>query len=128
MEKEFVTYNQALALKELGFDEPCIAFYDKLKFSNNISLRFISQRVNNSIFNSIKNDGTLISAPLYQQAFRWFREKYNIDCYIDKNSVGTYYCKIRYDNMQIFDACHNATYEEAESACLDKLIEICKNK
>jgi len=30
--------------------------------------------------------------------------------------------------MQIFDECHNATYEKAEQACLDKLIEICKNK
>ena len=59
---------------------------------------------------------------------RWFREKYDIDCYIDKNSVGTYYCKIRYDNMQIFDECHNVTYEKAEQACLDKLIEICKTK
>ena len=25
MEKEFVTYEQALTLKELGFDEPCFA-------------------------------------------------------------------------------------------------------
>jgi hypothetical protein len=28
MIKEFVTYEQALALKELGFDEPCLAFYN----------------------------------------------------------------------------------------------------
>jgi hypothetical protein len=28
MEKHFVTYNQALALKELGFDEPCFGAYD----------------------------------------------------------------------------------------------------
>ena len=28
MEKEFVTYDQALALKELGFDEPCFGWYE----------------------------------------------------------------------------------------------------
>jgi hypothetical protein len=29
MKENFITYEQALALKELGFDEPCIAFYSK---------------------------------------------------------------------------------------------------
>lgn len=29
MNKEFVPYEQALALKELGFDEPCFAYYDE---------------------------------------------------------------------------------------------------
>ncbi len=27
MNKEFIPYEQALALKELGFDEPCFAWY-----------------------------------------------------------------------------------------------------
>ena len=27
MEKEFIPYTEALALKELGFDEPCFANY-----------------------------------------------------------------------------------------------------
>ena len=26
MEKEFIPYEQALALKELGFDEPCLVY------------------------------------------------------------------------------------------------------
>ena len=28
MKREFVPYEQALELKELGFDEPCLSFYD----------------------------------------------------------------------------------------------------
>jgi hypothetical protein len=34
MEKDFVPYEEALALKELGFDEPCFAVYcvRRLKF------------------------------------------------------------------------------------------------
>ncbi len=27
MEKDFIPYEEALALKELGFDEPCFAVY-----------------------------------------------------------------------------------------------------
>ncbi len=27
MNKEFIPYEQALALKELGFDEPCFGYY-----------------------------------------------------------------------------------------------------
>jgi hypothetical protein len=127
MEKEFVTYEQALALKELGFDEPCIAFYDKLKFSNNIRLCFLSQRVNNSILNTIKNtNGTLISAPLYQQAFRWLRNEYATCWYIQSEYPAFYGLYIH--NGTDYDHYVYDKYEEAESACLDKLIEICKNK
>ena len=28
MNKEFIPYDQALALKELGFDEPCFGYYN----------------------------------------------------------------------------------------------------
>ena len=31
IEKDFVPYEEALALKELGFDEPCNTCYDKLE-------------------------------------------------------------------------------------------------
>ena len=130
MKNEFVSYNQALALKELGFDEPCIAFYDKLKFSNNTKLCFVSQRVNNSIFNSIKNDGTLISAPLYQQAFSFFREKHKLHSTITSISQESWQWHITKPGEslgKLYDE-DFYTYEEAESTCLDKLIEINKNK
>ena len=29
METEFISYEQALALKELGFDEPCLTSYNE---------------------------------------------------------------------------------------------------
>ena len=34
MENEFIPYEQALALKELGFDEPCIGYYYNVNISN----------------------------------------------------------------------------------------------
>ena len=133
MNNEFVTYEHALALKELGFDEPCFGFYDDKKFSDNIILEPVTQKYNEG-FNSHKNSsGSLVSAPLYQQAFRWFREKYELHSFIQSDyswsiSGGIWdlyeYKDLRYDwDSQSFN-----TYESAEQACLDKLIEIIKNK
>jgi hypothetical protein len=35
MENEFVSYEHAIRLKELGFDEPCFGFYTQIeKISN----------------------------------------------------------------------------------------------
>jgi len=71
MKKEFIPYEQALALKELGFDEPCISCYDKLNMLATYSENLFEPKNYNT-------SGYCVSAPLYQQVFRWFREKYNI--------------------------------------------------
>jgi hypothetical protein len=122
MEKEFCTYEQALVLKELGFDEPCFGFY----YPNGKLIQ-----IHTIGFPDDKKD--CILAPLYQQAFRWFREKhklsYSIYPYIEQfkhsyladiyNGLGK--VPILTENRV---AVRFYTYEEAESACLDKLIEI----
>ncbi len=109
MNKEFIPYEQALALKELGFDEPCLGYYIELK---------------NPIEGLLKIglDNEYLQAPLYQQAFRWFREKYKKVDYpeFDYNEQ-KWHCHSDYKGYVLFD-----TYEEAELACLIKLIEICK--
>ena len=116
MEKEFIPYEQALALKELGFDELCIKVYHTCK-DNNFSI----------------NEEYNISSPLYQQAFRWFREKYNLNANVYKwqpdfaKSMGhlewegsvTHFTEKKVGGSEYFK-----TYEEAELACLKKLIEI----
>jgi hypothetical protein len=72
MEKEFVPYELAVKLKALGFDESCFGYYE----DNNLTITFPSTSSNgwkwvgNSIIPA-KNT----KAPLYQQAFRWFRDK-----------------------------------------------------
>jgi hypothetical protein len=65
MTKEFVNYKQALALKELGFDEPCFGYYLA-------STLFIS---NDIVYNS--TDIPVIKAPFYQQAARYLYIKSN---------------------------------------------------
>ena len=116
MNKEFIPYEQALELKELGFDEPCFAWFGPT-----------------GIFNDWDTTETI--APLYQQAFRWFREKYNLDSFVkhlykSTIKVGYYFGIDEYKGVEFqmdFDAWYD-TYEEAELECLKKLIEIVKNK
>ena len=125
MTEHFVTYEQALALKELGFDEPCF-------MSFNPNPNWWDNQCTNSQLNSL-NGGikTVCAAPLKQQVFKFFREKYNLHGNMDLISNGWLY---KTDNLKEYTMDHNFlkgrfnTYEEAESACIDKLIEIVKSK
>lgn len=71
MEKEFVTYEIALALKELGFNCKCIGMYGP-KFS----LLGVGMNWNTKNLNDINEE--YCSAPLWQQAIDWLREEHNI--------------------------------------------------
>jgi hypothetical protein len=74
MEKEFVPYELARELKQLGFDEPCLAvFNDSKQFRINLE----SRNWNDNLVN-----GDTTSSPTFQQVFRWFREKHNIDAWV----------------------------------------------
>jgi len=58
---------------------------------------------------------------------RWFREKHNIKPCFDWHPTEEYRYCIYYSVNTYFQKCDFETYEEAELACLDKLIEIVKN-
>ena len=113
MNKEFITYEQAVALKELGFDEP------------NYFLKWYDSK------GDIREGLGLgeVKAPLYQQAFRWFREKYQLH-----NGIYPYYDEYEFQikdfRLPINTPINGGLmpYEEAELACLIKLIEIVKQK
>ena len=126
MEKEFVPYEQSLALKELGFDEEnIVGYYRDNRIVDLVEYKFTIENYSHIEF---------IPAPLYQQAFRWFREKYNIECYVNcywnevDSSKRDYYANYNYGS-DIFYSINIGfkTYEEAELECLKKLIEIVKD-
>ena len=131
MEREFVPYNQALKLKELGFDEPCFGFYQleygeirPIMVDDNEQYRLTGYRTCKN--SEIPKHYT--SAPTFSQCFRWFREKYELFCWIEKFHVDeTYIFQIPPANFTKIQG-HYITYEEAELACLDKLIEIVESK
>ena len=131
MNKEFVPYQPSLELKELGFDEPCLAFYNG---------RFLQSKEYDFDEGTSRDIGLCCKSPLYQQAFRWFREKYDIQVSIQHwckdSKVREYYYNIEYTynntrhgTSSIAEHRYNMfNYEEAELECLIKLIEIVKNK
>jgi hypothetical protein len=141
MEKEFIPYEQALSLKELGFESPYpIGGYQggKVFYYEKGELYYDGR----PMYSSDNHSGQLL-APLYQQVFRWFREKCNIQATIEPTKdqhrfeLGFNYWiwntktaeewftepRDRPAGDYVFD-----TYEEAELECLKKLIEIVKNK
>jgi len=134
MEKEFVPYEQALALKELGFDEPCFGWYHRNELTLDIEANETIE-----FHKSLGRFKGCFLAPLYQQAFRWFREKYGLSaCALlkmrDSKRV-SFYIINELDNRLIQSKFFKSkisnlykTYEEAELECIKKLIEIIKEK
>ena len=130
MEKEFVNYELAVKLKELGFDELCFVYY---KRSNENKPAYPNHGV---IQNSVCGNG--ITAPTFSQAFRWFREKY--DLHYEIHHVKSIVKRLKYKPKKVTELVEYTyevdgalidvvdTYEEAELACLTKLIEIVEFK
>jgi hypothetical protein len=131
-QNEFIPDPQALALKELGFDEPCFGYYNIDPFN-----------LKTPTFNMVKpfEHEWCLPAPTFSQAFRWFRKKYklnsetpylpNVEKYgiivsdmtikpkdLSKNENFKRGVEIT-NNFAQYD-----THEEAELACLKKLIQI----
>jgi len=123
MEKEFVSYEQALVLKELGFDEPCIKGYTE---QSKGLINFANTHTNTSVKNTLPTKP--FTAPLYQQAFRWFREKYKLHSTITSISQESWQWHITKPSESLGKLYEEDfyTYEEAELECLKKLIEIVK--
>jgi hypothetical protein len=138
MEKEFVPYGLALELKQLGFYEPCFGYYvDGELRGINLGMEELGgvepyyQRFG---FHTLSNhdidnpNKIVVTAPTYSQAFRWFRDVYNLkSCIMFRTSME--------DNKEYYDWLikgqevvyrHFNTYEDAELACLKKLIQIVK--
>ena len=124
MEKELVSYEIALALKELRFDEPCFAWYKNGKLMIEL------------YWNLSDGGNKDCGAPTFSQAFRFFREKKLSDScvcrYQSRDDGGIYYYYVINHDFGIEETKHFKegffSYEEAELACLLKMIEIVKKK
>jgi hypothetical protein len=108
IEKDFVPYEQALALKELGFNEPCLASY--YHAGKRLDIR---EYINHGEYS--------VLAPTFSQSFRWFREK-GYDVKVEKEAKGLYFGF--YWTGVSWMILGNGSYEEEELACLNKLIKL----
>jgi hypothetical protein len=83
MIRDFVNYEGALALKELGFDEPCFGYYEP-----NGDFDYIEKDIIKDFPYLAKNSEwqDLVASPTFSQCFRWFREKYDLHVQIRKEN------------------------------------------
>jgi hypothetical protein len=139
MEKEFVPYELALRMKTLGFNENC---YRVGNPNGAICWRFMDV----AGVEGVGIDDILlekfdklwwVEIPTYSQAFRWFRKEYGIFVSIVPNKYGSLDSFIGWIYIPLNGSTKDIdvggrkgynTPEEAELACLEKLIEIVESK
>ena len=120
MSKEFAPYELAVKLKALKFDELCVGYYHVFDgYPEGYAFGYFNEP------KRYESDSAVLS-PTFSQAFRWFREKYELYSTImfrvsmeDNNEYWDWLIK---GEEVVYR--HFKTYEEAELACLIKLIEI----
>ena len=110
MEKQFVTYEIALKLKELGFDEPCFAHFSNNKYHD---LIHNCENVMDGDF-CVEQDSSNLLVPLWQQAITFLKGK---GVLVTECWDGWEYGKDGYD----FD------YTTTIDLAILKAIELCKN-
>jgi hypothetical protein len=146
MDKDFLPYDIALELKQLGFNEPCFGYYvDGELRGINLGMEELGgvepyyQRFG---FHTLSNhdidnpNKIVVTVPTFSQAFRWFREKYGL--FVAPNAIsyenGPYLWFFEVNStilsfgIDLGETDDFENYEEAELACLIKLIELVKNK
>ena len=144
MNKQFVTYEIALKLKELGFNEKCLASYytddernyDKggiydcrRKLSSSIDFDPFKEKFDNFYINS--NETYYVSAPLWQQVIDWFKEKHNM--YIEITYEGGLQKDTSLYSFQIWsnqtsNKSDKMNYYKCREKAILKAIELCHNK
>ena len=123
MKKLFVDYDEALELKNLGYDIPCFGSYLEDK---TLDIGGIRYKVTPS---------ECVLAPTYQQAFKWFRKEHGLYSGItpkkswpDNVVTGVeWYVEICGGDGKEVGPDGTYSYKEAEIACLKKLIDLIKN-
>ena len=119
MKNKFIRFDQAVELKKLGFNEPCLAYYT-------IHPHFIFEQVENA-----SREEEKLFAPLFQDAFEWFRKfklSVNIHDLRDDFEVEIIEWTLGDDRLIHFLDQPYLTYREAEEAAVNKLIEIRNGK
>ena len=131
IESNFVPYQIAVDMKSIGFDEPCFAFYGLSRDDYKTIRLSIFQNLKTDYLSDVHHLDVTCDAPLWQQAFRFFREKYGLHYIICKNIQMDGYGYREVILIPYMEENENTifkTYEEAEVECLVKLIEIAKEQ
>lgn len=124
--EDYVSFEQAKRLKELGFDWECNHHYD------NEGDCLLNPGIMGNIYYNCNELDSIISAPTLAQAQKWLREAKQIiiiPCVAYREGIMKYDFYIvdepidLFDDSELFD-----TYEEALSAGIDKALELLKEQ
>ena len=136
MREQFITYLQALELRDLGFDEKCLVTESEIGYARNPSsdMGYLPIKGEPYYWRNSKIHPDNCTLPLWQQAFDWFREKHNLYFEIFNSPMYVHHAwKFRtytIENNRLRNAIISenfGTYQETRLACLIKLISIVKN-
>lgn len=124
---DFVTYEQALALRDLGYDEKCFFFFDTTFEEGGLPVVVHKGFVLASTNSEMKKMGcTEVSAPTHNQAARWLRGK-KMSVEVEYN-VGKddWYCHVRdmHEGYNLYYKFGHKTYEGAFSDAISNAIRI----
>ena len=138
LKNRIVPYDIALQLKAIGFDEPCFRYYCE----DNAIRTGIKDWMSNNLFDEVCNSSVglgNVAAPLYQDVFEWFNEKFGLDVNYSvaiptsympnihfSKEIGLSYRSfkmMRFFYLRVFDS-----KQEANNECIKALIDAIKVK
>lgn len=110
LQDQFVTYEIAKKMKELGFDEPCLGYWQ----GGDLVVHYPIVRL----------DHTMIYAPLWQQAIEWLYKVHKVHCttqkdkkeFISVHQMGDYYTS--FDKYK--------THKQAQEAAIKHALKLIK--
>jgi hypothetical protein len=127
MEELFVLFETAIKLRDKGFNEPCMARWDKIdptdpstELWNRELQLYVSAGTQTTV------SWQICSAPTYDQVFAWFRKKHNIKAYIDEydqfhvpyiHKLGDFPAHREYRQK-------HETFEKTRNACIEFLLTL----
>lgn len=130
--EDFVTYEQAVKLKECGFDWPCTTYLNPKSYGDKVAIAWREITIKEC-------SSPEVLCPSLSQAAKWLRDKHSLHVQIESvigkrwtytlvdtapqsDMEGEYYDRIPdRDSYPIFD-----TYESALSAGIDAALELIK--
>ena len=132
MKQYFVPYDIAKELKEIGFDEICLAWYypDKNHTLTDLGKGFAKAKD----FGNYTKDSAIL-APLYDQVIDWLESNHQLFLYTDRmpraRNKMEYYYSIKSGNGFDTEPIFSGTFDDRKSALnrgIKKAIELIKQK
>lgn len=118
--KNFCSYEASKAMKEVGFDEPCMAFYYMPRAEFRI---YIDNPETGTVFNlhdTANKSSVHASAPLFTQATQWFWDKHKLEILLSRIKGEVSACIYLNDESEWFES-----YPDMAEAYNSAIIKAC---